>query len=108
MPLTAPIDHTRTYISVVIGCCLAALTHFATRHTDPVAGDSQHRFPFGGCYKDGNKAATYFPKRDFLPSSRLIFGRIEIFGIITVLVLLILLSNKRGTNRCERCHASHH
>lgn len=108
MPLSAPPDLTNLYIAISVGVSLALITHFITRHTDPVAGDFQHRFPFGGCYKDGNKAATYFPRRELPLQFGAQLGKIEVVTVILTLGALIAFLSRRNVQRCESCNSRLH
>lgn len=108
MPLSAPPDLTNLYIAISVGVSLASITHFITRHTDPVAGDFQHRFPFGGCYKDGNKAATYFPRQESHSQFEFQPGKIGLVAATLALITIIILMSKKNVRRCESCNSRLH
>lgn len=108
MPLSAPPDLTNLYIAISVGISLALITHSITRHTDPVAGDYQHRFPFGGCYRDGNKAATYFPRRELSSQFAFQFGKIEVIAAILTLGAIIAFLSRKNVQRCGSCSSRLH
>nr|QZA75356.1 triple gene block protein 2 [Cowpea mild mottle virus]UZP17169.1 triple gene block 2 [Cowpea mild mottle virus] len=106
MPLSPPPDHTKSFLALAVGIGLSLVVWALNRYTYPVAGDSQHRFPFGGCYRDGTKSAIYH--RPSIPtSSGFGFGKLEAFLSSLLLGLLILCLSSRKNLNCHVCGRSH-
>ncbi|QIJ97074.1 Triple gene block protein 2 [Papaya mild mottle associated virus] len=106
MPLTAPVDYSRVYIVLSIGLSLGLVCFCLTRYSLPVAGDYQHRFPFGGCYRDGNKLATYLPPRASTQSNRWGLGYFEAATLIIIIVCTLIMIGNGNPRVCSRCGRS--
>nr|QBA83596.1 triple gene block protein 2 [Cowpea mild mottle virus] len=106
MPLTPPPNHSNSYLAAAIGVGISLIVLAFNRYVYPVGGDSQHKFPFGGCYRDGTKAAIY--NRPSLPrSAGTSFNKLEIFlGILTLSFLIIYLSSRKS-RVCYVCNRIH-
>ncbi|QYF50261.1 MAG: TGB2 protein [Hainan betaflexivirus] len=106
MPLQPPANYQNSALAVSIGFGVAVAIYTLTRYTLPVAGDLQHNFPFGGCYRDGTKKAFYFG-----PNKQTTFDQVpsRIVAFITVLVLsgVIFLQRRRERDACAICSARH-
>lgn len=106
MPLSPPPDHTKSFLALAVGLGLSFVVLAVNRYIYPVAGDSQHRFPFGGCYRDGTKAAIYH-KPSLPTTNHFGLGKLEIFlGILSLSLLIIYLSSRRNPS-CHVCGRSH-
>nr|AGS13108.1 TGB2 [Cowpea mild mottle virus] len=106
MPLIPPPDHSKSYFAAAIGISISLIILALNRYVYPVGGDGQHRFPFGGCYRDGTKAAIY--NRPSLPrSSGTSFSKLEIFFGILILSLLIIFLSSRKARVCHVCGRVH-
>lgn len=106
MPLSAPPDLSKVYIVVALSACLVGSILALNRFIYPVAGDSQHRLPFGGCYRDGTKAVIY--NKPTLPrSSSSPFGKFEIFTAVVGLILLVVFLTSRKNRSCYICGHEH-
>nr|UZG77121.1 triple gene block protein 2 [Cowpea mild mottle virus] len=106
MPLTPPPNHSNSYLAAAIGISISLIVLAFNRYIYPVGGDSQHKFPFGGCYRDGTKAAIY--NRPSLPkSSGTSFSKLEVFlGVLLLSVIILILSSRKGS-RCHVCGQNH-
>nr|QIJ97068.1 Triple gene block protein 2 [Papaya mild mottle associated virus] len=103
MALTAPADYSRVYIVISIGLSLGLICFCLTRYPLPIAGDYQHRFPFGGCYRDGNKLATYLPHQSVSQPYHLKFGQFEVIILIVVIVSTLIFFGNGNPRICSRC-----
>lgn len=103
MPLTAPADYSRVYIVLSIGLSLGLISYCLTRYSLPVAGDFQHRFPFGGCYRDGNKLATYLPYQSASQPYQLKLGQFEVISLIVIIVTTLIILGNGSPRVCSRC-----
>nr|WMX25328.1 triple gene block protein 2 [Cowpea mild mottle virus] len=106
MSLSPPPDYTKSFLAVAIGVGCSLVLLAVNRHIYPIAGDSQHRFPFGGCYRDGTKSAIY--NRPSLPSAQgLSVSKLEIFlGVLLLSAVVLILSSRKGS-RCHVCGQVH-
>uniref|UniRef100_A0AAU7LL58 Movement protein TGB2 n=1 Tax=Okra mild mottle virus TaxID=3161050 RepID=A0AAU7LL58_9VIRU len=106
MSLSPPPDHTKSFLALAVGVGCSLILLAINRYIYPVAGDSQHRFPFGGCYRDGTKSAIYH--RPSLPSTQgLNVSRLEVFlGVLLLSVIILILSSRKGS-RCHVCGQNH-
>nr|QTG11141.1 triple gene block 2 [Cowpea mild mottle virus] len=106
MPLTPPPNHSNSYLAAAIGISISLIILAVNRYVYPVGGDSQHRFPFGGCYRDGTKAAIY--NRPSLPGSTgTNFSKLEILCGILILSSLIVYLSSRKARVCYVCNRVH-
>nr|QAU20931.1 triple gene block 2 [Cowpea mild mottle virus] len=106
MPLVPPPDHSKSYFAAAVGISISLIILALNRYVYPVGGDSQHRFPFGGCYRDGTKAAIY--NRPSLPrSSGTSLSKLEILFGILILSLLIIFLSSRKARVCHVCGRVH-
>ena len=106
MSLSPPPDHSKSLLVVAacFGCSLIAFA--ANRYIYPVAGDTQHRFPFGGCYRDGTKSAIYY-KPNLPISGRFSLGKLEVLLIVLLLIASIVGLSSRRSRRCHVCGRDH-
>nr|QYA72505.1 triple gene block protein 2 [Cowpea mild mottle virus] len=106
MPLVPPPDHSKSYFAAAVGISISLIILALNRHVYPVGGDSQHRFPFGGCYRDGTKAAIY--NRPSLPRSPgASFSKLEVLLGVLILSLFIIFLSSRKARVCHVCGRVH-
>lgn len=107
MPLQAPPNYQNAVIAVAVGVGLSLVIFTTNRSTLPIAGDQYHRFPFGGCYKDGTKAASYFAPTGKTYGDNPSYKFVAFVGVVLLtLVILARSPNQRPPcNLCQRNHA---
>ncbi|AEP83728.1 triple gene block protein 2 [Cucumber vein-clearing virus] len=107
MPLTPPKDNSAAFSILAAGIAVGLVSYCLTRYSLPIAGDHQHRFPFGGCYQDGNKKAAYFPHRSHSQNGFLSFGKLEAFITAIAILATLLIISRQNAHQCQFCGRSH-
>nr|WDY35310.1 triple gene block protein 2 [Garlic yellow mosaic-associated virus] len=110
MPISAPPDHSKTFVIIAVGVGIALCLFILTRSTLPNVGDNIHHLPHGGSYIDGTKRISYCGPNKKYPSSNL-FSPGPNFSIwllvITLIFAIHVLSGRKTTVR-SNCGCVHH
>ncbi|BAB56116.1 12K [Carlavirus latensaconiti] len=108
MVLTPPPNYTNAVLSGVAGFALALVVWLLTKSTLPHVGDREHSLPHGGLYKDGTKQVNYYKpcKLNSIEGHNRGLS-FQPWALVLLLVLLVVLSERFNSKRCNRCSVSH-
>ncbi|ACN58196.1 tgb2 [Potexvirus ecsallii] len=101
--LTPPPDHSKVFISVVVGVSIALCVFLLNKNYLPHVGDNLHSLPHGGTYCDGTKSINYRGPSHHTSSTT------PLWAVIATLTLplAIFLLNARRTSHHSTLRCGH-